>query len=294
MTNMQRLTVALAFIFAVLIGVFLATDLLGGKGSGTPTGSPSGSSAAASLPALSSAPSSAAPSASSEPSASASPPPSPTPTPSPTPVPTAAITFVQLGLDAATDANGTTRAISVTAQTGTVTVQLKTESGGNSQVCLIADGNQLACHTGVTSTLTGVTKKASSNFQVTLRGAAGATPVVDVTITFPATRPKVTIRNARFDGTDAPATNGLQVVATPRAKGSYHIAADWGGHPFLYELDLIEQGGGPGLKTLKPTTGATKLSVSFPVAPPHAWMLVLRNTETGFGATPLVATFTWP
>ncbi len=286
---MQRLVLVLAFIFAVLLGVLVATNLFGNGGSATPTTSPSRSAAAAST-APSSAPASGAPSA----SASASPSASPSPTPSPTPGPTAAITFVQLGLDATTDANGTTRAISLTAQPGTVTVDLKTESGGNSEVCLLADGNQLACHTGVTSTLSGVNTKATSNFQVTLRGASSATPVVDVTITFPATKPKVTIRNARFDGTDAPATNGLQVVATPRAKGSYHIAADWGGHPFLYELDLIEQGGGPGLKTVKPATGTTKLSQSFAVVPPHAWMLVLRNTEAGFGATSLIATFTWP
>jgi hypothetical protein len=286
MTNMQRLVLVLAFIFAVLLGVLVATNLLGGKGgSSTPTASPSGSAAVASLPAPSSAPASASPSA----SASAS----PSPTPTPTPGPTASISFVQLGLDAATDGNGTTRAISLVAQNGTVTVKVTTESGGNSQVCLVADGEQLACHTGVSSSLTSVNQKATSNFQITLRGDANATPVVDVTIAFPATKPKVTIRNARFDGTDAPVTNGLQVVTTPRANGSYHVGADWGGHPFQYELDLIEQGG-PGLKTMKPATGATKLSQGFAVVPPHGWMIVLKNTESGFGATPLTATFTWP
>ena len=115
----------------------------------------------------------------------------------------------------------------------------------------------------------------------------------NVTIAFPSTKPKVTITHARFDGTANAAYNGLQVVTTPRAKGSYHVTANWGGHPFQYEVDLIEQGG-PGLKTVKPSTGATRTSQGFAVAPPHSWMIVLKNTETGNGVTPLTATFTWP
>jgi hypothetical protein len=122
---------------------------------------------------------------------------------------------------------------------------------------------------------------------------AAATPVVDVTIAFPAAKPKVTITNARFDGTADVKHNGLQVVATPRAKGYYHVTADWGGHPFAYEVDLIEQNG-PGLKLVKVTQGATKTSQGFAVAPKSAWMIVLKNSESGFGVTPLTATFTWP
>jgi len=289
MTNMQRLVLVLAFIFAVLLGILLATTLFGGKGTPAPTHAPSAS-AVASHAAPSSAPPSVQPSASAQPSPSASASPSPTPK---TSSPTAAIKFVQLALDATTDTAGTTRTISFAALTGTVKVKLATQSGGNTKMCLLADGKQLGCRTAVSGTLTGTTTRTSSNFQVTLRGAGKATPVVTVTITFPATRPKVTITNARFDGTDAPATNGLQVIATPRAKGFYHVTADWGGHPFLYEVDLIEQGG-PGLKQVVASEAATKVSQGFSVAPPNGWMIVLKNSETGFGPTPLTATFTWP
>jgi hypothetical protein len=205
----------------------------------------------------------------------------------------AQIQFVQLKLDATTNANGTTRTISFAAQAGTVTVKLKTEAGGNSKACLLADGKQLACRTAVSGTLTGSTTKKTANYQVTLRGNAASTPVVDVTIAFPSTKPKVTITNARFDGTSNAVYNGLQVVTTPRAKGYYHITASWGGHPFQYEVDLIEQGG-PGLKTVKPATGSTNTSQGFAVAPPNPWMIVLKNSQTGFGVTPLTATFTWP
>jgi len=285
---MQRLVLVLAFIFAVLLGILLATTLFGGKGgSSKPSGSPSAS-LAASVPPASSGPSSA-PSASAAPSPSAS----ASPSPSPTPARVATIQFMALALDAGTDTAGTTRTITFAAQPGTVTIKLETESGGNTKACLFGDGKQLACRTAVGGTLTGSSTKKTSTYKLTLRGDGASKPVVDVTIGFPATKPKVTITNARFDGTSNAAFNGLQVIATPRAKGYYHVNASFGGHPFIYEVDLIEQGG-PGLKTVKPTTGATTLSQGFAVAPPNPWMIVVKNTESGFGVTGLTASFTWP
>ena len=291
MTNMQRVVLVLAFVFAILLGVLLSTTLLGGKGStgATPPG-PSGSSAPS--PAVSGAPS-RAPSASAAASVSASPSTSPTPTPTAPPLSAATIKFVQLALDATSDTSGTTRSITFTSGPGTVTVKLATQSGGSTRFCLLGGGSLLGCRTAPSGTLTGRTTKSAEAWQVTLRGAAAATPVVAVTLAFPAAKPRVTITNARFDGTATPAYNGLQVVATPRAKGTYTVTASWGGHPFLYEVDLIEQGG-PGLQQVKPTSGSTHTSQSFAVTPPHGWMVVLRNAESGFGVTPLTATFTWP
>ena len=80
-------------------------------------------------------------------------------------------------------------------------------------------------------------------FKATLRGADVETPVVDVAVTFPAKAPTVTIANARFDGTDYPETNGITAILTPRTEGNVTLLAQWGGHPFSYEVDLIEQGG---------------------------------------------------
>jgi hypothetical protein len=289
MTNMQRLALLLAVVFAVLLGILLAITLFGGKG-GSPTATlPPSASLAASIPPASAS----SPSASLSPSASASLAASASPSPTLKPGPAATIQFVQMALDASTDTGGTTRTIAFTGQTGPVTVNLKTESGGNTVACLLAGGKQVGCQTAVSGTLTGSTSDATANYQVTLRGSGSATPVVDVTITFPATRPKVTVTNARFDGTANAAYNGLQVITTPRAQGYFHITANWGGHPFSYEVDLIEQGG-PGLKTVAPATGSTNVSQGFAVAPPNPWMIVLRNTETGFGITGLTAAYTWP
>lgn len=286
MTNMQRAVAVLAFIFAILLGILLATTLFGGTPASSPTASPS---AALASPSASGSPSPSGGSASASPSAS------PTPSPSPTlkPATPATISFFQLALDATSDSNGTTRIITAVAEPGPVTVKLTTESGGNTQACLLADGQKVACRTGITMTLTATNAKKTSKYQVTLRGAGAATPVVTVTMTYPATKPKVTITNARFDGTSYPNTNGLQAVATPRANGTYQVSASWGGHPFLYEVDLIEQGG-PGLKTVVATTSATKVTQGFPITKTHPWMIVLKNSENGFGPTPLTATFTWP
>jgi len=289
MTNMQRLVLVLAFVLAVLLGVLLATSLFGERGA-SPSQPPGPS-----VPAAVSQPPSggASPSASLPPPSSA--PPSPSASPSATPAPAAAaqISFVQLALDAGTDTGGLTRTISFASSPGTVSVTLRTESGGNSKVCVSADGTQLYCKTIASGTLTATTTKKTANFRVTLRGAGANTPVVDVTVAFPAQKPKVTIANARFDGTESPALNGIQAVVLPRAKGSCQMTASWGGHPFGYEVNLIEQGG-PGLRTVRPDMGATKTSQSFAIAPPHSWMIVLRNLETGFGLTPLTATFAWP
>jgi hypothetical protein len=292
MTNMQRLVLILAFIFAVLLGVLVATTLVGGRGGTSPTPSPSPAASLAPTAGAATGPAaspSASASAAASPSASASPKPSPTPKA----IPVASIQFVQLALDAGTDPAGLTRTITFTAQTGTVTVNLATQSGGNTRMCLYADGTQLGCRTAVSGALTGKIAKATAAMKLTLRGAASATPTVTVTVKFPAAKPRVSIANARFDGTAFPATNGLQVVTTPRAAGTYKVTAAWGGHPFLYEVDLIEQGG-PGLKTVKATSPSTGTTQSFSVKPPHAWMIVLKNSETGNGITPMTAVFTWP
>lgn len=295
MTNMQRLVLVLAIVFAVLLGVLVATTFLGGgSGSPGPTATPAAIATPTGSAPPASPPQSALPSSSAVPSASASPSASPSAKPSPTPVPIAKIAFMSLKLDAGSDAAGADRVITWTGLVGPVTVQLSsTTPSGNAKMCLSADGKALGCRTASGGELTARVTKGTGNFKLTLRGAAAATPVVNVTISFPAVKPKVAITGARFDGTSTPETNGLQVVMTPRAKGSVHVSANWGGHPFVYEVDLIEQGG-PGTKSLTNQGPATRVSQGFAVTPPNGWMVVVQNTESGFGPTPMNATYTWP
>lgn len=289
MTNMQKLVLVLAFIFSVLLGILLATTFLGGKpGAAVASRAPSASPAASA--ASSAAPATSAPSASAE--ASAEPAPSADASSSPPPANTATIVFSQLVLDATTNASGRARSITFTAQAGTVTVKLATESGGNTAACLFAGSKQLGCRTATSGTLSGKSTKATTTYTVTLRGAASATPKVTVTIAFPASKPKVVIKDARFDSTANADTNGLQVVTTPRAGGYVHVTASWTGSAVPFGIDLIEQGG-PGVKQVASTADAKTANQGFRVAPPNAWMVVLKRTDDG-GRAWATATYTWP
>ena len=141
--------------------------------------------------------------------------------------------------------------------------------------------------------LSAVAPDGGGDFVLTLRGEGVEAPIVDVTITFPATAPAVIIAGARFDGTLYPETNGLVATVTPRRNGDLTLAADWGGHPFLYEVGLREQGG-PGSVVLADQGPATRMAETLPITAPNPWKLVLENTEEGFGPTELDATIAWP
>ena len=69
--------------------------------------------------------------------------------------------------------------------------------------------------------------------------------------------------------------------------------ADWGGHPFLYEIDLFDEGAGSGNATLANQGPSTNVDQALPVTPGN-WRLVLQNIEAGFGTTDLTATISWP
>ena len=128
---------------------------------------------------------------------------------------------------------------------------------------------------------------------MTVQGTAAATPTVDLTVTFQSLAPSVKIEHARFDGTDFADTNGIQARFTARRPGNVHLVADWGGHPFEYEVDLFDETSGTGNVTLAKQGPSTNVDQTLPVTV-GAWRLVLQNSENGFGVTDLTATIAWP
>ncbi len=298
MTNGQRLVAGGVFLVAVVAGVILATSVLGINvgSSETPTSEAIDSPSPLASP---SEPASPSPSPSGAPSESASP--TPSPTPSPTLTPTASpgkpttVTVTQLKLDAVENPDGQDRELRFQADgAGQVMVKLTAISPhGQAVMCLKTPQKDLGCQTTADGQLTAQHKGSPTDYTVTLRGDGIAEPIVEVTLTFPSSQPALTIANARFDGTEFPDTNGIQVIVTPRTDGQLGLHAEWGGHPFLYEIDLIEQGGSGG-GTLGNQGPATLVDQSFPIAPPNPWKLVLQNIETGFGPTGLTASITWP
>jgi hypothetical protein len=203
--------------------------------------------------------------------------------------------FTNLKLDAKDDPAGHSRRFEFSSQgTGTITVGVTTLSPqGKAIVCLSAEGKALGCKTTAGGSITAKTGRRTAAFVLTVRGEGIETPLVEVTITFPAKDPAVTIRNARFDGTASPDTNGIAAIVTPRADGDVAIEADWGGHPFLYEIDLFEQDG-PGTQVLPNQGPATRVSERLPVTAANPWKLLLQNIEDGFGPTEMDATVAWP
>jgi hypothetical protein len=300
---MQRMS-TLRAVPVVLLLAALAVSGCGGVSPSSGAGSSpadsagaSGSGAATTVPATiepASAPVDS-PSVSPSAEAAASPSASGTARPSPKPGKLATAVFTGLKLDAKDDIEGKNRVLTFDSRgTGTITVSVvATSPMGSVILCLSAGGTKVGCTTTADGLLTTTTSKRAESFKATLRGSGIETPVVDVAVTFPAKAPTVTISNARFDGTDYPDTNGITAIVTPRAEGNVTLLAQWGGHPFPYEVDLIEQGGG-GSSTLPDQGPATGTSVSLPVVGSNPWRLVLQNIAGGFGATPLRATIAWP
>ena len=213
---------------------------------------------------------------------------------SPAPAPAATATFLSLMLDAADNPDGADRVITWASATGSVKAQISSVTPmGDLEMCLSTPDKELGCRTAGNGTLSAKTTKSRETFILTLRGEGTAQPVVDVTLTFQARKPKVSIENARFDGTAYPDTNGIQALFTPRANGKVAVVAEWGGHPLTYEIDLIEQGGSGNL-TYAPEQGSIGTDVDFAVTAPNPWKLVLQNTESGFGVTPMNASISWP
>lgn len=297
MTTPQRLAVALGFLVAVVGGGALAVLLFGGGDD--PGSSPS----VAAIPTPTVA-ATVPPSLETTPSPPASPEPSPTPasTIEPTPTPTVApgrntvVVVTALKLDAKDDPDGLNRRLTFRSQgTGTINVAIRTISPqGTTVLCLSRDGDRVGCRTTAVGTITATTAARSADFVVTLRGDGMFTPVVEVTITFPARTPSITIANARFDGTLYPETNGLQVLVAPREAGEVTVDAEWGGKPFSYEIDLFEQGGSNTSLVLADQGPATGGTASLPVTPGNPWKLLLQNINEGFGVTLLDATISWP
>jgi hypothetical protein len=295
MANPQRLVVILVFALALTGGVVLALNVLGGGAGSSPSPVAELTPSPTAEPAMT-------PTAAPSPSESSAPPSSsPSPTPAATPRPTAApgeptvVVITELKLDAKDDPEGVNRRVRFEAQgSGVVTAAVRVLSPqGSAVMCLAKNDNPRECTTTAAGTLTASASRAVTDFLLTLRGEGIETPMVEVTLTFPAATPSIAVENARFDGTQWPDTNGLQVFLAPRSDGDVTLDASWGGHPFDYEVDLLEQGG-PGSHVISGEEANVGVQATLPVTAGKPWKLVLQNVDDGFGITLLDATIGWP
>ncbi|MEO8570617.1 MAG: hypothetical protein ABI553_02865 [Chloroflexota bacterium] len=205
------------------------------------------------------------------------------------------MTFVGLKLDATTDPAAQQRVVTFASDgPGTITAKLASKTPqGTTHMCLLLGSKQIGCKDWASGTFTGKTSQAHATWQVTLVGNAIETPTVDLTLTFQSLAPAVKIEHARFDGTAFPDTNGIQARFTAAASGNARLVANWGGHPFAYEIDLFDETAGTGDATLANQGPSTNVDQALPVAP-GTWRMVLQNIEDGFGVTDMTATISWP
>jgi hypothetical protein len=296
--TLRRLIGVMATLLVVIVaaGVLVVLSRGGSGGTTTPppgssfavaSGSPSASASASSSPSASPTVATATPSASASAGASASIP----------PAPLATLTFLKMKLEPTGPPDALPKVITFSTDgAGKVAVKLATSAGATpakTHMCLQVGAKVVGCNDITSGTFTGTTKQAHANWQVTVQGKGSATPTVDLTLTFQTLVPSVKIEHARFDGTDFPDTNGLQVRFTAREPGNAHLVADWGGHPFQYEIDLFDETSGTGNVSLANQGPSTNVDQTMPVTV-GAWRLVLQNIENGFGTTDLTATIGWP
>jgi hypothetical protein len=296
MTNQQWKIAAsvLGITFALLAGGALASVLI----PGSPKASASPSDVAVGSPSFfSESPSaSVSPSATASASPSGSPSASPSPSATARPIPIAGLTLVNLKLDATQDPAGHNRALVFTSDgAGPVMAKLVSHTPqGTTHLCVKAGTKDLGCRNWANGTFKAQALSGKVKWTITLRGQQIATPVVDIAVSFPARKPSVKVSRMRFDGTSFPDTNGITAVFVPRAKGNVALAANWGGHNFVYAVELTNQTSGSGNVNLPNQPPATSTAMTLPVTANETWQLVLRNAETGFGPTTLTATITWP
>lgn len=221
--------------------------------------------------------------------------PSDSPSASPTPqlTPLAKVTVLDLALDAAADPAGVDRVVTFrTNGPGTIKATLKGKTPGTTEMCLSRGSNDIGCQTQASGTFSGTTSRTKATWHVSLRGVGVDAPIVSVTFEFRAFAPSIKIAHARFDGTDDPETNGIQVRFTVRSAGDAHLVGAWDGS-FGYEVELVDKTSGTGDLTLAdqgPSSGVDeKLTVE-----PGVWRLALTNTEPGSGPTNLTVTISWP
>lgn len=293
----RRVAMVLAVVLALLIGFGAAVVLLprGGTSGASPTPTlVAGASTTPTLP--SSGETTQPPTETPTELPSATPSPSPSPTPIPT-FPTATIQFSSLQLDSPAASGGKARTIAFgSSGPGDIVVTAKVlTSSTTASVCLRAGTQAPTCRNGTgTISFKGHASGATGSWTVTAFGVATSAPSIDLTITWPAKTPKLTLSNFRFDGTGAGTVNGFTAVLTARGSGNLDVNMDTGsGHNWQWDVLVQDQTAGTSKDHPAPSV-APRFHVTSPLLKSHRYRVTVQNESGNLGASiPLNGTFTW-
>ena len=229
---------------------------------------------------------------------------SPAPTPKLGPSAPATITFSGLALDAANDKSGTVRTFTfISDGPGPVTYAVtKTSAGGSTKMCAKVDAGDTGCKVlALPNFLKGAADAAHNTWTVTLVGYGNSHPTVDVTFTWPAVTPKITLNHGRFQGSSSPnvaeALNGFSATFKPRAAGPLNVQASWTTITTDVEMSLSDVTTSPAVTVdHRQYSAVTYISpaYNYNVDPTKTYLLKLRDTSADSQRPDLTAQITFP
>ena len=287
----RSVAIVLAVVLVLLVALTFATSLPIGESN--PTARPSSAAAASASPGSPSA--SASQTATGSPSPSASTSASPSASASGTAnAGVAQVTFSGFKLDAMDDPAGKARTFTFkTDGSGNVQAKLVTKSPqGTTRFCLKVGATKPLCRNWASGTLTGTTSaKGQTTFVVTLIGVNIATPTVDLSLSFRARMPSVTLTNGRFDGTGSDGYNGQSGKVKVRSLGTITVKASWGTEPTNYTWSYVDLTD-PTNTGVFPGNG-TDIDRTDTVPPSRSYGFSLVNAAAGTEPIPMTLTLAW-
>jgi hypothetical protein len=228
----------------------------------------------------------------------------PAPTPTPGPASPATITFTGLALDAAKDTSGTIRTFTFTSDgAGPVTFAVtKTSAGGTTKMCAKVDAGAFACQVKATpSFLKGVADGPHNTWVVTRVGYGTSKPTVDVTFTWPASRPTIQLSHGRFQGSSTQGVsdtlNGFSATFQPRTGGAVDVQATWTDVTADASLTLFDATTPPNVTVdQRQYKGATYVNPAFTanVDATKTYLVELRDLSADSGRPDLTAQVSFP
>jgi hypothetical protein len=297
----KNLSIVLGIVCAVLLGIAGALMVIHKDGSSGATSSPD----ASAISEGSQAPTDASGNpASQTPGGSQGPSGPPAPTPKLGPSAPATITFTGLALDAANDKSGTVRTFTfISDGPGPVTYAVtKTSAGGSTKMCAKVDAGAFGCKVlALPNFLKGAADAEHNTWTVTLVGYGNSHPTVDVTFTWPAITPKITLNHGRFQGSSSPnvaeALNGFSATFKPRAAGPLNVQASWTTITTDVEMSLSDVTTPPAVTVdHRQYSAVTYISpaYNYNVDPTKTYLLKLRDTSADSQRPDLTAQITFP
>jgi hypothetical protein len=294
----KNVSIVLGVVCAALIGIAGALMILGNPGGSTPTDAPGSSQIAdVTTPPPASSPSVVKSSGS----------PVVTPVASPTNVSGASpatIEFQGMQLDSEKASGASARTFTFTSDgAGPVTVAVsKTSAGASTRLCLKVGTAKFACKVGtLPNFLTAKADGPHDLWTVTLIGYGTTKPTVNVTFTWPAVAPLMTLSHGRLQGSTtagvAESLNGFSAVFKPRAAGVLNVQASWTVITADIDLTLLDSSTPPAVtvddRLFKAVTYINP-AYTYNVDPTKTYLIKLRNKSADSGKPDLTTQIAFP